>query len=274
MALDVLQWVVIGFLLILPILYELNSTFKYYAKFFFYYVIVNVLAFMVIFLSLPRAKDVTNYRYVSSAIKSVRKLFGIEIEIRGKENLESDKPYILVSNHQSSLDFFGMMEIWPLRCTSLAKKELMYTGPFGLAAWLCGTVFIDRLNHDRAVSTIKETADFINKNNVKVFIFPEGTRNHSGSILPFKKGAFYLAVQAQVPVVPVVFSSYSDFYSKRDKRFETGKFIITCLPPVDTVGKKDEDVAVLTEDIRQQMLDAFNQTSLESRQPRVTTTVK
>ncbi|XP_046567482.1 1-acyl-sn-glycerol-3-phosphate acyltransferase alpha-like [Haliotis rubra] len=274
MALDVLQWVVIGFLLILPILYELNSTFKYYAKFFFYYVIVNLLAFMVIFLSLPRAKDVTNYGYVSSAIKSIRKLFGIEIEIRGKENLESNKPYILVSNHQSSLDFFGMMEIWPLRCTSLAKKELMYTGPFGLAAWLCGTVFIDRLNHDRAVSTIKETADFINKNNVKVFIFPEGTRNHSGSILPFKKGAFYLAVQAQVPVVPVVFSSYSDFYSKRDKRFETGKFIITCLPPVNTVGRKDADVAVLTEDVRQQMLDAFNQTSLESRQPRVTTTVK
>ena len=60
----------------------------------------------------------------------------------------------------------GMMEIWPDRCTSLAKKELLYAGTFGFAAWLCDTIFIDRINHEKAVQTVARTADIIKKKNV------------------------------------------------------------------------------------------------------------
>ncbi|XP_041371345.1 1-acyl-sn-glycerol-3-phosphate acyltransferase alpha-like [Gigantopelta aegis] len=274
MALDFIQWFIIGLLLILPILYELSSTFKYYAKFFFYYALCMIMAPFVMVCSLPRPKDVNNYRYVAFCTKQIRKLFGIEIEVRGRENLVSNQPYILVSNHQSSIDFFGMMEIWPDRCTCLAKKELLYAGTFGIAAWLCDTIFIDRINHEKAVQTVARTADIIKKKNQKVYIFPEGTRNHDGSMLPFKKGAFHLAVTAQVPVVPVVFSSYSDFYSKREKKFETGKYIITCLPPVPTTGMSSSDVPEFAERLRKQMLEVYNQTSLETRQPKLINGVK
>ena len=61
-----------------------------------------------------------------------------------------------------------MMEIWPDRCTSLAKKELRYAGVFGVAAWLCGTIFIDRLNHEKALKTMVDTANTIKERNVRI----------------------------------------------------------------------------------------------------------
>lgn len=62
-----------------------------------------------------------------------------------------------------------MMEIWPDRCTSLAKKELKYAGPFGLAAWLAGTVFVDRLNRERAKDTMDKTVKLLKEKNVSAF---------------------------------------------------------------------------------------------------------
>ena len=92
-----------------------------------------------------------------------------------------------------------MMNIWPGgRCTPLAKQELLYSGPFGIATWLCGITFIDRLNHEKAKGTIDKLAERINRENLRVWVFPEGTRSPKAELLPFKKGAFHLAIQAQV----------------------------------------------------------------------------
>uniref|UniRef100_A0A8U8BDF0 1-acylglycerol-3-phosphate O-acyltransferase n=1 Tax=Geospiza parvula TaxID=87175 RepID=A0A8U8BDF0_GEOPR len=102
---------------------------------------------------------------------------------------------------------------------------------------------------------------------VRVWVFPEGTRNHSGSMLPFKRGAFHLAVQAQVPVVPIVISSYQHFYSKRERRFTAGECVIQVLPPLPTRGLGPADVPALTERVRAAMLDAFEALSAELRPP-------
>ncbi|XP_076436705.1 1-acyl-sn-glycerol-3-phosphate acyltransferase alpha-like [Babylonia areolata] len=264
MALDV-QWYLVAVLLILPLLYELSSTFRYYAKMCLYYTVVNLAAIFVIILSLWRPGDVENYRYVVMIGSEVRHLFGIDMEVRGKENLLGDEPYVLVANHQSSLDFMGMMEIWPSRCTALAKRSLQYMVPFGLAATMAGTVFVDRGNRDRAFDTMDGAAAAIRQKKIKIFIFPEGTRNRDGGMKAFKKGAFHLAVKAQVPVVPVVFSSYNEFYSKKEKRFDTGKLVVTCLPRVPTSGLTQEDVSALTERVQQDMLQTFNQMNSETR---------
>lgn len=266
MALELVHWFIIGFLLILPILYELSSTFRYHAKFTLYYACILGIASVVCVYGWVRPGDVNNHWFIIWAMNHVKNLFGIEVEVRGKENLESDKPYIMVINHQSSLDCIGMTQIFPSRCCCLVKKELMWAGPFGLAAYFCGTVFIDRLNREKAVDTMKNTAGIILKRNVKLLVFPEGTRNHEGSMMPFKKGAFHLAVQAQIPILPVVFSSYAEFYNKKDNKFTTGKFIITCLPKIPTRGLTANDVTDLTENVRKQMLDTFNQTSFEATQ--------
>ncbi|XP_025923687.1 1-acyl-sn-glycerol-3-phosphate acyltransferase alpha-like [Apteryx rowi] len=109
-----------------------------------------------------------------------------------------------------------MMEVLPDRCVPIAKRELLYMGAVGLACWLGGIIFINRKKTDDAISVMAEAAHAMLSQDIRVWVFPEGTRNHSGSMLPFKRGAFHLAVQAQVPVVPIVISSYHHFYSKRD----------------------------------------------------------
>ncbi|ESO98485.1 hypothetical protein LOTGIDRAFT_142903 [Lottia gigantea] len=266
---ELLLGITLGLLFMILVLYDQSNTLKFYIKFGVYYGLITALALPISLVCIFRPANVKNIWIVVSCMKMIRKLFGIEIEVRGREHLKSEEPYILVSNHQSSLDFFGMMEIFPERCTSLAKKELFYAIFFGVAAWMCGTIFIDRLNHDKALGTLEATAKIIKEKKLKVYIFPEGTRNSESGMLPFKKGAFYLAVQAQVPIVPVVFSTYSDFYCKRDKRFEAGKCVIQCLPKISTKGLTAADVGELTENVRKDMLDVFNQISLEMRQPKL-----
>lgn len=226
-------------------------------------------ATVIIFYGVFRPGDVRNHWFIKLSMKYISKLYGIECEVKGRENLESEESYILVANHQSSIDCLGMFEIWPERCACFIKKELKYAGPFGLAAILCGTVWVDRVNTKNAVDTMKSTVKQIKDKRLKLFIFPEGTRNHEGSLMPFKKGAFHLAVQAQIPIVPCVFSSYSEFYSKQEKRFSPGKFTLTVLPKISTKGLTPDNVAELTEKVRDQMLDVFNKTSYEATQSKL-----
>ncbi|XP_064262130.1 clumping factor B-like isoform X1 [Passer domesticus] len=170
---------------------------------------------------------------------------------------------MVVSNHQSSLDLLGMMEVLPDRCVPIAKRELLYMGAVGVVCWLGGIIFIDRKRTHDAISVMAEAAHTMLSQDVRVWVFPEGTRNHSGSMLPFKRGAFHLAVQAQVPVVPIVISSYQHFYSKRERRFTAGHCVIQVLPPLPTRGLGPADVPALTECVRAAMLRAFEALSAE-----------
>lgn len=193
----------------------------------------------------------------------IKYLYGIKIEVRGWENFNIKEPYVVVSNHQSSLDLLGMMEILPGRCVPIAKRELMYAGTAGLACWLAGVIFINRKKTDDAISVMTEAAETMLKEDVRVWVFPEGTRNHSGSLLPFKRGAFHLAVQAQVPVIPIIMSSYKDFYSKKEKKFTTGKCTVQILPGVPTKGLCADDVPALADKVRGMMLETFTEISNE-----------
>ncbi|XP_054834960.1 1-acyl-sn-glycerol-3-phosphate acyltransferase alpha isoform X1 [Eublepharis macularius] len=216
------QWLLILFLVVVPLLYEWSATFKYFCKMGFYNGYILCLAVLVIPVCALRGRNVENMKIIRSMMLHVKYLYGIKIDVRGIENFNIKEPYVVVSNHQSSLDLLGLMEVLPDRCVPIAKKELMYMGTVGLACWLGGIIFINRKKTDDAISVMSEAAQTMQREDVRVWVFPEGTRNHSGSMLPFKRGAFHLAVQAQVPIIPVVISSYRDFYSKKEKRFTTG----------------------------------------------------
>ncbi|POI29559.1 hypothetical protein CIB84_006691 [Bambusicola thoracicus] len=128
-----------------------------------------------------------------------------------------------------------MVEVIPKRCVPIAKKELLYMGTVGWACWLSGMIFIDRQRTGDAIDVISQTAKTIRRENLRVWIFPEGTRNQSRSMLPFKRGAFHLAVQAQVPIFPIVISPYWDFFSSKEKKFTSGKWR-TRSPFAEAVG--------------------------------------
>ncbi|KAK0081605.1 hypothetical protein PV325_011876 [Microctonus aethiopoides] len=211
--------------------------------------------------------NVKNLLLASTTCHNVSNLIGLRWELRGRDHLEKEQACIIVANHQSSLDILGMLEIWPImdKCTAVAKKELFYAWPFGLAAWLCGLIFIDRMNSENSRMVLNEATDNIKEKKIKLWIFPEGRRYNTGEIHPFKKGAFHIAINSQLPILPVVFSSYY-FLSKEPKRLEPGQIIITTLPPIPTEGLGRDDIEKLIEQTRNAMSEVFHATSREVQQ--------
>jgi len=185
--------------------------------------------------------------------------------------VSNDESAVIVCNHQSSLDVIGGLKVWSLtpRCAFAAKKELLYAGFFGITCWLSGMVFLDRSNPAKAKESLNHTQTLLTKEKVKLFIFPEGTRNVSGTLLPFKKGAFHLAISSQRPVIPITISSYCTFYNKRLRKFDNGgNVIINILPPVSTEGMTIQNINKLVETVKQQMQESLTSTSYEIMQSR------
>ncbi|XP_032056390.1 1-acyl-sn-glycerol-3-phosphate acyltransferase beta [Aythya fuligula] len=186
-------------------------------------------------------------RIIKTVVKTFKYFFGLRFEVKGLENFEVEGPAIIVSNHQSILDMMGLMEVLPDNCVQVGKKELMYAGTVGLIIYLGGVIFINRKSTSSAKMVMAEVAKTMATDNVKVWVYPEGTRNCTGDLLPFKKGAFHVAVQAQVPVIPVVYSSFTTFYNPKKNLFTSGKIKVEVLPPIETKGLTSDDVSELTD---------------------------
>ncbi|EDV34568.1 uncharacterized protein Dana_GF21388, isoform B [Drosophila ananassae] len=255
-------------LLMLPFLYETNHIFRYYFKFLIYYGIVSFNSIVLIPAFLTRPCDVRNLLWASTWCHRISTLIGLRWELRGKEHLAKDQACIIVANHQSSLDVLGMFDIWHVmnKCTVVAKRELFYAWPFGLAAWLAGLIFIDRVRGEKARETLNEVNRKIKRQRIKLWVFPEGTRRNTGELHPFKKGAFHMAIDQQIPILPVVFSSYGTFLNDKKKILNAGRIVITTLPPVSTEGLTKDDIDVLMERVRVQMTETFKSTSAEALQ--------
>jgi lysophosphatidate acyltransferase len=139
--------------------------------------------------------------------------------------LASTRPAILVGNHQTELDVLMLGSIFPQHCAVTAKASLRRVPLLGWFMSLSKTIFIDRGNAKDARQAMKGAAHEIRRRNQSVYIFPEGTRSYSkdAMLLPFKKGAFHLAVEAQVPIVPCVVANYSHVLWVRGLVFRSGR---------------------------------------------------
>ncbi|KAM9306980.1 1-acyl-sn-glycerol-3-phosphate acyltransferase beta [Pholidichthys leucotaenia] len=246
-------------LLLLPLLMWTSSTFVFYFKKCFYVAWMMCLALIGIPLCILKSggRDIENMRIIRFMVRHVKYLLGLRFEVSGWEHLQTEGPYVMISNHQSSLDVLGLMEILPDRCTMIAKKELVYAGTVGLICWLSGIVFINRKKTSDAKSVMADAAKTMLDEQIRLWVFPEGTRNQRGDLLPFKKGAFHLAVQAQVPIIPVVFSSYNNFYLRNEKQFKSGLIRLKILPKIETKGMTSDDVSSLSDKCYDVMRSVF-----------------
>ncbi|KAK8377119.1 hypothetical protein O3P69_013634 [Scylla paramamosain] len=262
--------VLVAVVMVTSFLYEFSHRFRLYLKFMLYYTMVMVTSVLCIPLIIWRPGDVRNTLIATFPLRALNLLLGLEWEVHGQEHITVDRPAIVVANHQSSVDFLGMVYMWPMfyKITAIAKKELFYAMPFGLTAWLCGTRFIDRRNPDKAKASMNAALEYVKENSVKLWVFPEGTRSMGDEMLPFKKGAFHLAIEGQLPILPIVYSSYRGFLNHPCKIFNPGHIIVTCLPPISTKGLTKEDMPRLMEDVRAQMMEVYRKTSAQVHHPR------
>jgi len=252
--------------LVFTCLFKFKSPIQFHVRSIFFIVCMASCSFLYLPIAAFRPKNTLNFIWLGNFFKAVVCFFyGLKISVENYHNVESDKPFIVICNHQSVIDVATMVVAWPQnKTTVLGKKELLYTGPVGLTFWLCGMTFIDRFHSDKAKHLVNNLADRLNQENMRVWIYPEGTRNKKTELLPFKKGAFHLAIQAQIPIVCVVASSYSNFYNKKEKKWlSNGEIKVRVLPPVSTIGMTIDDISTFSNDMHDKMQTEFNKLNSE-----------
>jgi 1-acyl-sn-glycerol-3-phosphate acyltransferase len=139
---------------------------------------------------------------VAAWARALRWLAGVEVVVEGLENLPAEASQVFVSTHQSMLDVPALFAAVPARTRFVAKKDLFRIPLFGRAIRMLGFVPIDREDRRGAVAALGQAAELA-RSQRPILVFPEGTRSRDGRLLPFKKGAFALAHQLRLPIVPI-----------------------------------------------------------------------
>jgi putative phosphoserine phosphatase / 1-acylglycerol-3-phosphate O-acyltransferase len=192
---------------------------------------------------------------------------GIRVDVRGEEHLWSHRPAVFLFNHQSSLDMLVLSKLLRRDFTGVAKKELSRDPRFALIGWLADIAYVDRSNPQQARKALKPAVEKL-RNGTSVVIAPEGTRAPTPRLLPFKKGGFHLAMQAGVPIVPIVIRNAGDLAWRNSMILRPGTIQVAVLPPVSvenwTVEQLDERVA----DVRRRYQDTLDHWPGERRPPR------
>lgn len=158
---------------------------------------------------------------------------------------------VIIANHQSNYDLFVFGTVVPHRTVCIAKKSLKWVPLFGQLFWLAGNVLIDRGNAHKARRAMLTTTRTLQHEDTSIWVFPEGTRNLGKGLLPFKKGAFHMAIAAGVPIVQVCVSNYVTHMQLN--RWKSGDVLIRSLPPIPTVGMTSEDIPALMQACQAQM---------------------
>jgi len=161
------------------------------------------------------------------------KIAGIDISVNGKENVPADKTVIFVSNHFSHLDIGCLCYSLPKNLHFIGKKELIWTPVVGWYMWVAGHIFVDRTNKKKALKSITKAAKKISEGK-SVVLFAEGTRSKTGKVESFKKGAFHLALQAGVDIVPVSIKGTYEVWKSGTNTITPGKVNVIIGKPIDS----------------------------------------
>ncbi|KAL2133682.1 hypothetical protein VTI74DRAFT_1910 [Chaetomium olivicolor] len=173
-----------------------------------------------------------------------------------KGHLDKVRPAVFIGNHQTELDVLMLGCMFPKYCSVTAKASLKKTPFLGWFMAMSGSIFLNRSNSKDAREAMAGAAREMRNKRQSVYMFPEGTRSYAKEpmLLPFKKGAFHLAVQAQVPIVPVVVANYSHILWIKGLVFNAGRVPCKVLDPIPTTGLTAADVDELTRSTRELML--------------------
>ena len=170
------------------------------------------------------------------------RLSGMKVSVKGRENLDPAQSYVFIANHRSYLDTATIFCYVGRRIGLVAKKELLRVPILGYGMGYVNVMAIDRSNRESAIRTMREATERL-RSGISFGVFAEGKRAGRGELLPFKKGGFYMAVEAGVPVVPVAIKNTDVLMGKGTGEAVPGTIEMVILPPVGTAGlSTDEDV--------------------------------
>lgn len=180
----------------------------------------------------------------------MQRVLGWRIEAEGTERFAECAPSIVMARHQSNLDVVVYGEIFPRGAIAIGKKQLEWIPFFGRLWTATGNVLIDRRHTAAAMEAIRQAAEAAKSAGVSVWVAPEGHRNMSREMLPFKKGVFHLALGARFPILPLAVSPLDTVLDARRWAVRPGTIRIRVLPPVPVADLPEGDVGALVARVR------------------------
>jgi putative phosphoserine phosphatase/1-acylglycerol-3-phosphate O-acyltransferase len=181
---------------------------------------------------------------------------GVKLDVTGAENLEKARPAVFVANHQSTLDVVVLAKLLGHDFTAVSKKEARLDPRMLLAGAVLDPVWIDRSDPDRARESLNGAVDRL-RGGHSIFILPEGTRMPTPRLGRFKKGAFHLARQAGVPVVPIVLRNTGELAWRRSLLVNPGTVEVAVLDPIPTAGWTADDLDERIAEVRRRFADTL-----------------
>jgi len=212
--------------------------------------------------SLNKARNFSTSLFADTACA----IAGIELDVVGEENVWANRPCIFVFNHQSQADVIILPALLRRDLAGVGKKEIGDVPIIGTLMKLGGTVLIDRENSQSARSSMEPLVDVMLKQGRSVCIAPEGTRSTSTNLGRFKKGAFHLALQAGVPIVPIVIHNAIDVAARGESILRPATVKVTVLPAVDTSQWSVRTMSQHVDDVRDLFLEELDQMEHQNRE--------
>jgi 1-acyl-sn-glycerol-3-phosphate acyltransferase len=208
-----------------------------------------ILGTIAILLSLFDSSGNVPHRVARLWGKIQLRITGTRVLIQGLENIDSQKSFILVSNHQSTFDIFALLGYLPMQFRWTAKAELFRTPFMGWAMSRIGYIPIERDSPKKAYRSMLRAAEVVRRG-TSIIIFPEGTRSPDGNLQPFKKGVFLIALKSQAPILPITIQGASRIMRKGDWRTYPGQVRIQIDPAIETAGTPAEKEEQLSRQVR------------------------
>lgn len=215
--------------------------------------IVSVTLFGIAFCLLNLGSKNRVY-HISRVLAQVSRLFGLSVERRIAPESADSPQAVYVANHQNNFDLFTLSAVVPKAMVTVGKSSLRWIPFFGALYWASGNILINRNNRVQAIATIDQVVESMKQTGLSIWMFPEGTRSRGRGWLPFKLGAFHAAVQAGVPIVPIICSTTHQ--QVKMNRWNNGEVIVEMLAPIDTTGLQESDIVALMETCQKQMHDS------------------
>jgi 1-acyl-sn-glycerol-3-phosphate acyltransferase len=172
------------------------------------------------------------YRWSMGILRTGLRLGRIRIQVEGREHIPP-RPAIFMSNHVSNLDPPILLPLLPYRTAFFLKRSLMKIPIVGIGMRLANFVPVDRDGRPESAKESVQAASQTMALGVSIMTFPEGTRSRTGQMLPFKKGAFYLAMETNAPVVPVSIWGSERMMTKGSLRIQPGLAQVRFHPAID-----------------------------------------
>jgi putative phosphoserine phosphatase/1-acylglycerol-3-phosphate O-acyltransferase len=184
-------------------------------------------------------------------------LAGVHLNVTGEQNLWSQRPAVFIFNHQSLLDGWVAINLVRSDFTGVGKKEMSRLPLLAQLAWLTNVALVDRADPAKAQASLAPVVERL-REGYSITIAPEGTRSITPRVGPFKKGAFHLAMQAGVPIVPIVIRNAGELQWRGSNVIRSGQLDVTVLPPISVAEWTCADLGQRVSEVRQRFVDTLD----------------